>query len=172
MHAHNQSLKQPVKMSSNPALKRHHSTAAAEERVHGTNTTFSMTRRSLRYANPSSQYETPDEEDELLDEAITSAHTAAKRLDAGSYQPSRPQVHHVTSDPGYHPAYLTPSPSKDMNGVNFGAHDYSPTMPVDIPPRPPPKNNINPQWPTPPYDENDWASMAAASIIATQAAYR
>jgi meiosis induction protein kinase IME2/SME1 len=175
-HPHNQPSKQLTKMPSNPALKRHHSTPGAEERTSAamTSTTpvSSRTRRSLRYANTNNRYETPDEEDELLDEAITSAHTAAKRLDAGSYQPTRPQVHQITSDPGYHAAYLTPSPSKDMNGVSFGAHDYSPTKPVDIPPRPPPKNNVNPQWPTPPYDENDWASMAAASIFATQEAYR
>jgi meiosis induction protein kinase IME2/SME1 len=60
-----------------------------------------------------------------------------------------------------------------MNGVTFGSHDYTPTKAVDIPPRVPPKNSVvNPQWPTPPYDENDWAAAAAASIFATQEAYR
>jgi meiosis induction protein kinase IME2/SME1 len=176
-----QQTKQPARMSSNPALKRHHSTPGAEDRKspvpNGNNPISSRTRRSLRYANTSNQYDTPDEEDELLDEAINSAHTAARRLDHQSYstpshKQTRPPIPHVTSEPGIPAAYLTPSASKDMNGVSFGAHDYAPTKPVDIPPRVPQKNHVNPQWPTPPYDENDWASMAAASIFATQAAYR
>ena len=174
--------KQPTKSASNPALKRHHSLpyyndgAAASPHV-GSAPISARTRRSVRRANHSNRYETPDEEDELLDEALTSAHKAARRLDgqssniAGTYQPNRPQIHQITSDPGYQAAYLTPSPSKDMNGVSFGAHDYTPSKPVNIPPRVPPKN-VNPQWPTPPYDENDWAAAAAASIFATQEAYR
>jgi len=172
-----QQLKQPAKMHSNPALKRHHSLQGVEGRS-SPGQTGSRTRRSLRYANNGNHYETPDEQDELLDEALTSARTAARRLDHQSHggaphqQQGRPQIHQVTSDPGYPAAYLTPSPSKDMNGVSFGSHDYTPTKPMNIPPRPPPKDNVNPQWPTPPYDDNDWASMAAASIFATQEAYR
>jgi meiosis induction protein kinase IME2/SME1 len=175
--------KVPTKMTSNSSLKRHHSLPSNNEGktspapTNNGNSIFSnRTRRSVRYANPSNNYETPDEEDELLDEAIASAHTAAKRLDhqshhAATYQPTRPQVHQVTSDPGYAAPYLTPSPSKDRN-ASFGTHDHSPTRPVNIPPRPPQKDYVNPQWPTPPYDENDWAAMASASILATQAAYR
>lgn len=178
-----QAQKYPTRVSSNPTLKRHHSLpnapnangAAASQGL----SSAGRTRRSVRHANQNNRYETPAEEDELLDEALASANHAAKRLDttppqqqAGAY---RPPIPHVTSDPGaYHhnTAYLTPSPSKDQNGVSFGAHEYSPSKPVDIPPRPPPKSDINPQWPTPPYDENDWATAAAASIFATQAAYR
>ncbi|KAK3720417.1 Serine/threonine protein kinase [Vermiconidia calcicola] len=173
-----QQQKQPAKAASNPALRRHHSSPyAAEGRISpvppGNAAGSRNTRRSVRQVNPNTCYETPDEEDELLDEAITSAYRAAKRLDDSSFQPSRPQIHQLTSDPGFqHGAYLTPSPSKDMNGVSFGSHDYTPSKPMDIPPRVPPKNNVNPQWPTPPYDENDWASAAAASIFATQEAYR
>lgn len=175
-----QSNKFPTRVSSNPSLKRHHSLPHAPS---GSNASTGLssanrTKHSVRRANQNNRYETPAEEDELLDEAIASAHNAAKRLDhtppqqeAGAFRPPMP---HVTSDPGaYHnTAYLTPSPSKDHNGVSFGAHEYSPSKPVDIPPRPPPKNNVNPQWPTPPYDENDWAAAAAASIFATQEAYR
>lgn len=173
--------KLPAKMASNSSLKRHHSLPSTEGKPSPASSSnglfFNRTRRSVRYANPSKNYETPDEEDELLDEAIASAHTAAKRLDnqlqsTASQLPTRPQVHQVTSDPVYPAPYLTPSPSKDMNGVSFGAHDHSPTRPVDIPSRVPQKNYVDPQWPTPPYDENDWAAMASASIFATQAAYR
>jgi meiosis induction protein kinase IME2/SME1 len=170
--------KYPVKVASSPALKRHHSLPQAGESATASNLMSSRNRRSVRHPNHSSRYETPDEEDELLDEAIASAHKAARRLDnatdnmTGIQQPSRPQVHQVFSEPGYSSAYLTPSPSKDTNGVSFGSHDYTPTKAVDIPPRVPPKNHVNPQWPTPPYDENDWAAAAAASIFATQEAYR
>jgi meiosis induction protein kinase IME2/SME1 len=171
--------KYPVKVASSPALKRHHSLPQTGEGAVVPAPVSSRTRRSVRHPNHSSRYETPDEEDELLDEAIASAHKAARRLDnatdsmTGIQQPGRPQIHQVFSDPGYHAPYLTPSPSKDMNGVTFGSHDYTPTKAVDIPPRVPAKNTIvNPQWPTPPYDENDWAAAAAASIFATQEAYR
>lgn len=173
--------KYPSRVSSNPALKRHHSLPNGDGRDSPgpTGNGPSRTRRSVRHGNPTHHYDTPDEEDELLDEAITSAHKAANRLDsvptnnnAGTYQPSRPALPHITSDPGFPIPYLTPSPSKDQNGVSFGSHDYTPSKPVNIPQMRTQKNNINPQWPTPPYDENDWAAAAAASIFATQAAYR
>ena len=177
-----QQPKYPARVSSNPALKRHHSVPYGMEGMtapapQGNAVSSNRTRKSVRHANHNNRYETPDEEDELLDEAIASAHKAARRLDtnnnAGTYQPSRPQVQHVTSHPGYQSAsapYLTPSPSKDMNGVSFGSHDYTPSKPMDIPrPAVPPKDNVNPQWPTPPYDENDWA---AGVIFAAQEAAR
>lgn len=169
----------PVKVASSPALKRHHSLPQTGEPAPAPALLSSRTRRSVKHTNHSSRFQTPDEEEELLDEAIASAHKAARRLDnandrmTGIQQSGRPQVQQVFSDPGYRAPYLTPSPSKEMNGVSFGAHDYTPTKPVAIPPRVPPKNNVvNPQWPTPPYDENDWAAAAAASIFATQEAYR
>lgn len=184
-HQHQQQQSQPqpkgpTRVPSNPTLKRHHSvpygmdnaSPAPQNNVHGPSTT----RRSVRHPKHNNPYETPDEEDELLDEAIASAHTAVKRLDnhnSGTYQPSRPQVHHITSDPGYAlgAPYLTPLASKDKNGVSFGAHDYTPSKPVDIPRPPvPSKDRVNPHWPTPPYDENDWAAGVAASIFATQEA--
>ena len=175
--AGNQSQKQPTKSASNPALKHHHSLPQSREEKPPVST-FSRIRRSLR--QPSNvRYETPDEEEELLDEAISAAHKAANHLDQNSMsnntfanQPSRPTIQHVTSDPGYTGAYLTPSASKDQMGVSFGALDYTPSKPVDIPTARANKNNVNPQWPTPPYDDNDWAAAAAASIFATQEAFR
>ncbi|KAF2486928.1 kinase-like domain-containing protein [Neohortaea acidophila] len=174
--------RQPQKMASSPALHRHAS--LQEERsaaaLPSTTSMFSRNRRSVRHP-PQNKYETPSEEDELLDEAIHSAHTAARRLDD---VPKVPAKHHNISQPAsqslfsggatYSTPYLTPSTSKDMNGVSFGgSHDYAPTQPMPIP-RAPAKNHqsVNPQWPTPPYDENDWAAAASASIFATQQAFR
>jgi len=177
--AHHQP-KVPTRVASNPALnpalKRHHSLPYGEREpaTQTVSTANRAARRSLRHAP--SRYETPCEEDELLDEALASAHRAARRLDDASSNAthaSRPPLGQVSSEPAYPAPYLTPSHSKDQMGVNFGAHDYTPSKPMDIPPMSvPQKQVVNPQWPTPPYDENDWASAAAASIFATQAAYR
>ncbi|TKA25743.1 hypothetical protein B0A50_05840 [Salinomyces thailandicus] len=182
VQASNNMPKQPTRVASNPALKRHHSLPSGDGRQSPApgqvSSTSSRSRRSVRHPNPTHHYETPDEEDELLDEAISSAHTAARRLDAATgahaNQSSRPPIPHVTSDPGYGAPYLTPSPSKDQMVVSYSSNDYTPSKPMDIPPMRTQKsaNNINPQWPTPPYDENDWASAAAASIFATQAQFR
>ncbi|EME89788.1 serine/threonine protein kinase, CMGC family [Pseudocercospora fijiensis CIRAD86] len=168
----NHQSKHSTRTPTNPTLKRHHSLPYPKEESAGAFT--SRTRQSLRHTP--SRYETPCEEDELLDEAIASAHRAAKRLDnslANANQQARPHLPQVASEPTYHAPYLTPSPSKDQMGVKFGSHDYTPTKPVDIPaPRPEQKGVVQPQWPTPPYDENDWAAAAAASIFATQAAFQ
>ncbi|KAK4508075.1 hypothetical protein PRZ48_001812 [Zasmidium cellare] len=176
----NMQPKHPTKMPSNQSLKRHHSLPYGKEEIMSQTggSTSNRTRRSLRHA-PSSRYETPCEEDELLDEALASVHAAATRLDkgtsnvAGTYQPSRPPIGHVTSEPVYPAPYLTPSHSKDQMNVTYTSNEYTPSKAIDIPPmRPQQKAVVNPQWPTPPYDENDWASAAAASIFATQAQFR
>jgi meiosis induction protein kinase IME2/SME1 len=178
--APNLQAKTPKRMASNPALKRHQSLPyGAEEKRSpaATGPISSRTRRSVRYANPSPHYDTPDEEDELLDEALTSAQNAMQGLDheaasRASRALARPQPMHVLSDPGVAGLYPTPSPSKDNNNVNFGSHDYTPSKPMTIVQPPQQKNVVNPQWPTPPYEESEWAASAAASIFATQAAYR
>ena len=172
--------RQSMKMQSTPNLKRHHSMPYADNKAlpppPPNAPLWSRVRRSVRHTNQNNRYETPDEEDELLDEAITSAHQAARRLDQApmdnAFHTSRPAIHQVTSDPVFPAPYLTPSPSKDHNGVSFGSHEYTPAKPVDIPRAPPKQQPVNPQWPTPPYDENDWAAAAAASIFATQDAFR
>lgn len=165
--------KYPTRVSSNPALKRHHSLPNGEGRQ-SPSPMVNRTRRSVRQPHPGHRYETPDEEEELLDEAINSAHQAASRLDVlPSNAAPRPSVQHLTSDPGFAVPYLTPSPSKDQMRVSFGAHEVTPSKPVDIPPMRTDKHaNVQPQWPTPPYEENDWAAAAAASILSAQAAFR
>ncbi|KAF2145797.1 uncharacterized protein K452DRAFT_324655 [Aplosporella prunicola CBS 121167] len=168
------------RVASNPMLKRHHSLphgggGGGEGSLRGP--ISSRTRKALQQqTNPPARYETPNEEEELLDEALTAAQKAAKRMvrqDQAAQEAVRPSLQQTTSD-GYPAAsYLTPSPSANRNGVGFGQGDYTstPSKPVDIA-KPQRASNNDPKWPTPPYDENEWAAAAAASIFAAQAAYR
>lgn len=124
--------------------------------------------------NPAHRYETPEEEDELLEEVLHSTQKAARQL-ARPYADSlttaspkedglqTPSIHNSTL-PLPNP-YPTPSPSAKRNGVSFG---YSEDSPVRQ--REPNGTKIEAdtirQWPTPPYGENEWSSSAAASIFA------
>ncbi|KAG9523749.1 Pkinase-domain-containing protein, partial [Aureobasidium melanogenum] len=175
--ASNAPARQVQRMSSTPILKRHHSlSTVADGRTSPALSvnaqTTSRTRRSVRQSlNPRQRYETPDEEEELLDEALTNARRAARRLEkptpakpSSGKENTRPPITHVTSDPGYSAPYLTPSPSKD-NNIGFGQTDVTPTKSIAITPRRQ-RDSLNPQWPTPPYDDHEWASSAAASILA------
>lgn len=173
------------RLAGNPVLKRHHSLPHGQETrstennpgIHGSGPISSRTRRALqKQSNPSNRYETPNEEEELLDEVLTSAHKAVKQLErhtpAVPAQNVQPPVHQSASDLGPS-AYLTPSPSANRNGVCFGQNEYvTPTKPVNITKIHNNKEEVDSKWPTPPYEENDWAAAAAASIFATQAMYR
>jgi meiosis induction protein kinase IME2/SME1 len=44
--------------------------------------------------------------------------------------------------------------------------------PIDIKKGPYQQDGSTSKWPTPPYEENEWAAAAAASIYAAGAAYR
>ncbi|KAA8565219.1 hypothetical protein EYC84_010952 [Monilinia fructicola] len=107
------------------------------------------------------QYETPDEEDELLDEALTSIKKPIKRGNSVQTDHRKP-LRQSHSNTGLNP-YPTPSPSANGNSVLFGQglNNASPT------PKP---QGANKQSSTPPYDyeENEWAASAAASIFAAQ----
>ena len=148
----------------------------------------SRTRRALhRSTHPSHMYDTPDEEDELLHEALNSAQNAAKRMDRRSKaeerdyvkkpaqvdtprQPLRDTVDNVTS---LNP-YPTPSPSAKRNGVFFDPSSMTESVePLKIV-KTRPKEDIHPapRWPTPPYEENEWAASAAASIFAAGSLYQ
>ncbi|KAL9094285.1 MAG: hypothetical protein Q9165_003425 [Trypethelium subeluteriae] len=183
------STKTPGRVASNPLLKRHHSLPHGPEARNaeavggsGQGPISSRTRRALqRSTQPVHRYETPDEEDELLDEVLNSAHKAAKKLDRQSHQhgslasssTSRPPINQANTDPGYSAPYLTPSPSANKNGISFGSDsNITPTKPLDIIKNRPKNEHLTSQWPTPPYEENDWAAAASASIFAAQTAYR
>ncbi len=143
----------------NPMLKRHHSVPhGPEPRVseNGNAPISSRTRRALQNkSTPAHRYETPNEEEELLNDVLTSAHKASKKLDLGPAA-----------------SYLTPSPSANRNSVGFGQSGYmTPSKPMEISKPSKPVDSVS-EWPTPPYDENDWASSVAASLMATQKLYR
>jgi meiosis induction protein kinase IME2/SME1 len=110
--------------------------------------------RTGRSGHSNLHYDTPDEEEELLDEALTSAHNAAHNLDKHAQH-----------------SYLTPSSSAHQHGVAYGQSSYA-AKPVDILKPRNAQSDYTSKWPTPPYEESDWAAAAAASIFAAQAAYR
>lgn len=145
----------------------------------------SRTRRALQQStNPNQVYETPDEQDELLHEALHSASKVAKGMDrralAGETQRIAMAHKDVNSQPVPHPTeqqatlnpYPTPSPSAKRNSVPFGGNtSLEPATPLNIN-CPRPKEDTAPKWPTPPYEENEWAAAAAASIFAAGSIYR
>ena len=148
----------------------------------------SRTRRALhRSTHPSHMYDTPDEQDELLHEALNSAQNAAKRMDRRTKteeqdylkklaqietprQPLRDTANNVAS---LNP-YPTPSPSAKRNGVLFDCTAMTePVEPLkNIKSRPKEDIHPTPRWPTPPYEENEWAASAAASIFAVGSIYQ
>jgi len=142
--------------------------------------TNARTRRPLQI----NQYETPEEADELLDEALRSANRAVRRLDQ-STQSKEPQhravliqkdynrqsLPHVPSNPALQGAYLTPSPSAKRNGVQFSSTHGNQAQPLNITKKRT-EHEHAPHWPTPPYEDNDWATAAANSIFTAGAIYR
>jgi meiosis induction protein kinase IME2/SME1 len=123
----------------------------------GTGGPVSSRTRRAQAVHGVNQYDAPDEEDELLDEVLASTHRAMKRLERDE-QPLR----HATSVVGQTNPYPTPSPSASGNVMLFG-HGKEAVTPKPL--------NFNKQtaeykWPTPPFDEGDWAASASASIWA------
>lgn len=134
----------------------------------------SRTRRAMQMStHPVHRYETPEEEDELLDEVLHSATKAARRL-AQNQTPSDDTLH------GRQPAannactlpspYPTPSPS--ANGVSFGQNDLSPSKRATFIDGKPGHASATRQWPTPPYEEGEWTGPTSGSYFATGATYR
>ncbi|KAI9760265.1 MAG: hypothetical protein M4579_001779 [Chaenotheca gracillima] len=134
----------------------------------------SRTRRAKQMSShPVHRYETPDEEDELLDEVLHSTHRASRHL--AQDDPSQRTVLRQSASTAQLPTqtqhqnpYPTPSPTARRNGVLFGGQQQS--APIDIR-----KNGTveeESRWPTPPYEEGGWGASAAASIHAAGGAYR
>ncbi|KAK8094544.1 hypothetical protein PG997_001229 [Apiospora hydei] len=146
-------------------LKRHHSLPQHQPRsvdnligvARGTGPISSRTRRA-QAGHGVPQYDDPNEEDELLDEVLNSTHRAMKRLE----KDGKPGLRQSVSNVGLSNPYPTPSPSASGNQVLFGdGQEALAPKPLDL------KKARDPhKWPTPPYDENDWAASAAASIWA------
>ena len=148
----------------------------------------SRTRRALhRSTHPSHMYDAPDEEEELLHEALNSAQSAATRMDRRSKAEERDYLKNIVQvDTPRQPLrdtannmaslnpYPTPSPSAKRNGVLFDSDAMAePVEPLKInKTRPREDIHPNPRWPTPPYEENEWAASAAASIFAAGSLYQ
>lgn len=105
------------------------------------------------------QYDAPNEEEELLDEVLTSTKQAMHRLD----KDGRPALRQSASNVAIPDPYPTPSPSASGNAVLFGDGRAVSPKPLDLG-----KKHVDEahKWPTPPYEESEWAASAAASIWA------
>lgn len=167
--AHSGQPPQPPSHAISPSamLKRHHSVPGQQQQ--GSRSVDNLrgapsSNRVRRSVVPSGarHYETPDEEEELLDEVLSSTHRAMKRMDRNSVQQdNRQTVQHSNSNLALSNPYPTPSPSANGNNALFGqgVNQQTPSKP---------SQQIK-QSSTPPYDEyggNEWAASAAASIFA------
>lgn len=146
----------------------------------------SRARRALYLSsNPAQRYETPDEEEELLDEALHGVQRVVGGTDKArkaeenncmvltSKDINRQTLQQSLSVGSITNPYPTPSPSAKRNGVLFtnGLLDQ-PATPINISRQRRKEENPQPTWPTPPYEENEWAASAAASIFAAGSIYR
>ncbi|KAK2810567.1 hypothetical protein FQN50_002824 [Emmonsiellopsis sp. PD_5] len=146
----------------------------------------SRTRRALQLStHPVNRYETPEEEDELLDEVLHSTTKAARHLGQRSVtlddvtREAIFQKDHAyqsirridASSPVSNP-YPTPSPSAKCDGVSFTPDTMTPSKPLRMHKPHADKHNSSRQWPTPPYDENQWAESTADSIFASSTTFR
>lgn len=160
--------------SNQSTLKRTHSVPRSQASQSGEETIVTVSapkasnarnRRSI----PKNFYDTPEEEDELLDEALRSANRAARRLNQTKTIEPAPEnrlpLTHLSSNANIQAAYLTPSPSANRNGVDFDPNMSTPTQPLNIQQRKQ-QEHAPAHWPTPPYEENEWDTAAAASIYA------
>ncbi|KAI1766564.1 kinase-like protein [Hypoxylon sp. FL1150] len=157
----------PIHMAASSGnLKRHHSLPHQQPRsvdnlIGAARTPGPISSRTRRaQATHGVQGDALDEEDELLDEVLHSTHRAMKRLDKDSKN-----LRQSASNLGLSNPYPTPSPSASGNVALFGdGHEVLTPKPLDLH-----KNSAREgqyKWPTPPYEESEWASSAAASIWA------
>ncbi|KAL2265702.1 hypothetical protein VTJ83DRAFT_6802 [Remersonia thermophila] len=156
--------------STTTTLKRHHSLpyhhqqrsidnpAIAAAAARGSGPVSSRTRRA-QAVQGISQYDTPDEEAELLDEVLTSTRRAIKRLEKA--EKLQQQQATTASTASLVNPYPTPSPSASENVMLWGDGKEAVTpKPLHF------DKAAEYKWPTPPYDDNDWAATASASIWA------
>lgn len=167
-HANVDSLHAPApavhQHASTGSLKRHHSIPHHQPRsvdnLSGTSRTpgpvSSRTRRA-QATHGVHQYDAPAEEDELLDEVLTSTQRAMRRLEKHG------SVRQSPANANFRNPYPTPSPSASGNVCLFGeGQEAVAPKPLDLSNR---KTSAY-KWPTPPYEESEWAASAAASIWA------
>lgn len=172
--------------TSNPtALKNHlpvqHPSASATPvgSVSGRN------RRTMHRATGVHRYETPEEEDELLHEVLHSTALAANRLVQQSMEPqpshtSQPLQHKTSGAQSIRAVnndcsmsnnpYPTPSPTAKRDGLAFTPDMTSHSNPMRM--NKPQDFAPDRQWPTPPYDNSQWADNAADSIFPAGSMFR
>ncbi|KYK58468.1 serine/threonine-protein kinase MAK [Drechmeria coniospora] len=147
-------------------LKRHHSLPQQQARsvdnligAARAGPISSRTRRA-QAAHGVHQYDTPAEEDELLDEVLSSTRRAVNGLDKNG-KPLRQSASNLgLATP--HP-YPSPAPSANGNQVLYGdGHEALAPRPLDLHRKP--ENQY--KWPTPPYEGSEWGASASASIWA------
>ncbi|KAI1800915.1 Pkinase-domain-containing protein [Daldinia bambusicola] len=149
-------------------LKRHHSLPHQQPRsvdnlIGVARTPGPISSRTRRaQATHGVQGDALDEEDELLDEALHSTHKAMKRLEK---EGKAANLRQSASNVGLSNPYPTPSPSASGNAVLFGDGQES-VAPKPLDQRKNSGRDAQQKWPTPPYEEGEWASSAAASIWA------
>lgn len=149
--------------SASATLKRHHSLPGQQARsvdnligAARAGPISSRTRRS-QAVHGVHQYDAPDEADELLDEALMSAHGALKHLDGSSRKPLRQSASNLGLSSPTH-AYPSPSPSASGSQVLY-SEGYEAMTPKPLALNR--KSNSQYKWPTPPYEGNEWAGQSA-----------
>jgi meiosis induction protein kinase IME2/SME1 len=162
------SSNQYLKPTGHSMLKRHHSTGSKEPQAASS---IRQVKATHKQSHPNLQYPTPDEEDELLHESLMSARHAAQNLNSQAWNHSNnlqnnlQPPHHGHH---YNQMYPTPSPSANRNSVHYGHTDYVPqAKPVDIYRPRHTTDSLQPRWPTPPYEENEWAKSASTNMLPT-----
>lgn len=151
-------------VSSTGNLKRHHSIPQhhqprSVDSLGGAGRTTGpiSSRTRAQAAHGVHQYDAPDEEDELFDEMLSSTQKAMRRMEK-----SRSSVRQSPSNAMFQNPYPTPSPSANGNACLFGdGHEAIAPKPLDLS-----KKTAAYKWPTPPYEESEWAASASASIWA------
>lgn len=170
-HKYMSDLHTPAKIPErHPSLSKSASTPSFDSPAMGGAGPASTRTRRAEYRSSQQQYDTPDEQDELLHEALTSARAAAKRMQKVHRAPPQPSVPVETA---YNP-YPTPSPSAKRNGMLFDQSIMTePVAPLSVT-KTRPKEQAPHRWPTPPYEENEWAAsvFAAASTATAGSVYQ
>jgi meiosis induction protein kinase IME2/SME1 len=153
-------------VNSQSNLKRHHSLPQHKPRsvdnlagaARNGGPISSRTRRA-QATHGVNHYDAPDEADELLDEVLSSTHRAMKRIERDGRTDKHRQA---PTNAGFANPYPTPSPSANGNACLFGdGQEVVAPKPLDL------NRKVSEyKWPTPPYEESDWAASASASIWA------
>jgi len=145
------------------SLPKHHQPRSVDNLIGAARSTGPISSRTRRaQAQGVRQYDTPDEEEELLDEVLNSTRRAMKRLE----KDGKPALRQSVSNIAIPNPYPTPSPSASGNQMLFNDGQAVTPKPLNLGKKS--GNEDQYKWPTPPYEESEseWAAAASASIWA------